>query len=78
MWKRYRRDELVFRLAFFILAVPVAGGTFFHSINIWPYIDLSIAFGGLLASAILTNDHIGSVKSWRQVSSHSVEIDDIP
>lgn len=46
----YRRSELTFRLALFIVMAPMAG-----------------AFGGLLASAILTLDHVGSVTSWRMI-----------
>ncbi|KAK1832006.1 putative mfs transporter [Podospora conica] len=46
----YRRSELTFRLALFIVMAPMAG-----------------AFGGLLASAILTLDSVGTVKSWRMI-----------
>ena len=46
----YRRSELSFRLAMYIVTAPLAG-----------------AFGGLLASAILTLDHVGSVKGWRMI-----------
>ncbi|RJE24824.1 Mfs transporter [Aspergillus sclerotialis] len=46
----YRRSELAFRLALYILMAPLAG-----------------AFGGLLASAILTLDHFGSLHTWRQI-----------
>ncbi|KAK3316491.1 major facilitator superfamily domain-containing protein [Apodospora peruviana] len=46
----YRRSELAFRLALYIVMAPMAG-----------------AFGGLLASGILTLDHFGSVHSWRMI-----------
>ncbi|KAE8155191.1 major facilitator superfamily domain-containing protein [Aspergillus avenaceus] len=46
----YRRSELAFRLALYIVMAPLAG-----------------AFGGLLASAILTLDHVGSLKTWRMI-----------
>ncbi|KAK0750766.1 major facilitator superfamily domain-containing protein [Schizothecium vesticola] len=46
----YRRSELTFRLALFIVMAPMAG-----------------AFGGLLASGILTLDRVGSVTSWRMI-----------
>ncbi|OTB03696.1 hypothetical protein M426DRAFT_321623 [Hypoxylon sp. CI-4A] len=46
----YRRSELVFRIALFIVMSPLAG-----------------AFGGLLASGILTLSHIGGVSEWRMV-----------
>ncbi|KAL4912644.1 major facilitator superfamily domain-containing protein [Aspergillus aurantiobrunneus] len=46
----YRRSELAFRLALYIVMAPLAG-----------------AFGGLLASAILTLDHFGSLRTWRMI-----------
>ncbi|KAJ5691767.1 hypothetical protein N7462_001190 [Penicillium macrosclerotiorum] len=46
----YRRSELAFRLALYIVMAPLAG-----------------AFGGLLASGILTLDHFGSLHSWRML-----------
>ncbi|KAI7216337.1 putative MFS transporter [Hortaea werneckii] len=46
----YRRSELAFRLALYIVAAPLAG-----------------AFGGLLASGILTLDHFGSLTRWRMI-----------
>lgn len=46
----YRRKELAFRLAMYVVMAPLAG-----------------AFGGLLASGILTLDHFGSVTSWRMI-----------
>lgn len=46
----YRRAELGFRLALYLVTAPLAG-----------------AFGGLLASAILKLDGIGSVHSWQQI-----------
>jgi MFS family permease len=46
----YRRSELAFRLALYIVMAPLAG-----------------AFGGLLASAILTLDHFGSLHTWRMI-----------
>ena len=46
----YRRSELAFRLALYIVMAPLAG-----------------AFGGLLASGILTLDHIGGVSKWRMI-----------
>ncbi|KAH9907612.1 MFS general substrate transporter [Xylariomycetidae sp. FL2044] len=46
----YRRSELAFRLALFIVMSPLAG-----------------AFGGLLASGILSLDHVGSLRSWRMI-----------
>lgn len=50
MSRWYRRSELAFRLALYIVMAPLAG-----------------AFGGLLASAILTLDHFGSLHSWRMI-----------
>ncbi|KAI1436534.1 MFS transporter [Xylaria sp. CBS 124048] len=50
MSRWYRRSELAFRLALFIVMAPLAG-----------------AFGGLLASAILTLDHFGGLHSWRMI-----------
>ncbi|KAB8070981.1 major facilitator superfamily domain-containing protein [Aspergillus leporis] len=46
----YRRSELAFRLALYIVMAPLAG-----------------AFGGLLASAILTLDNFGSLHTWRMI-----------
>ncbi|KAE8354613.1 major facilitator superfamily domain-containing protein [Aspergillus coremiiformis] len=46
----YRRSELAFRLALYIVMAPLAG-----------------AFGGLLASAILTLDHFGRLRTWRMI-----------
>ncbi|KAK3945742.1 MFS general substrate transporter [Diplogelasinospora grovesii] len=46
----YRRSELGFRLALYIVMAPLAG-----------------AFGGLLASGILTLDHFGGVHGWRMI-----------
>ncbi|KAI9880736.1 MAG: hypothetical protein M1823_006709, partial [Watsoniomyces obsoletus] len=46
----YRRSELVFRLALYVVMAPLAG-----------------AFGGLLASAILTLDSFGSTKRWEMI-----------
>ncbi|RMZ78830.1 hypothetical protein DV738_g3599, partial [Chaetothyriales sp. CBS 135597] len=46
----YRRSELTFRLALYVVMAPMAG-----------------AFGGLLASAILSLDHFGSLHSWRML-----------
>ncbi|RMZ71894.1 MFS transporter [Pyrenophora seminiperda CCB06] len=46
----YRRSELAFRLAMYIVMAPLAG-----------------AFGGLLASAILTLDSFGSLHRWRMI-----------
>lgn len=46
----YRRAELVFRLALYIVTAPLAG-----------------AFGGLLASAILTLDGFGRFHSWQMI-----------
>jgi len=46
----YRRSELAFRLALYIVMAPLAG-----------------AFGGLLASGILTLDSVGSLRSWRMI-----------
>ncbi|GIZ49836.1 hypothetical protein CKM354_001285700 [Cercospora kikuchii] len=46
----YRRTELAFRLALYIVMAPLAG-----------------AFGGLLASAILTLDSFGTLRSWRMI-----------
>ncbi|RDW86982.1 putative MFS transporter [Aspergillus mulundensis] len=46
----YRRSELAFRLALYVVMAPLAG-----------------AFGGLLASAILTLDGFGSLTTWRQI-----------
>ncbi|KAL2869096.1 putative MFS transporter [Aspergillus lucknowensis] len=46
----YRRSELAFRLALYIVMAPLAG-----------------AFGGLLASAILTLDRFGSLHNWRMI-----------
>ncbi|PLB39068.1 putative MFS transporter [Aspergillus candidus] len=50
MSRWYRRSELTFRIALFMVMAPLAG-----------------AFGGLLASAILSLDHFGSLKSWRMI-----------
>ncbi|OJJ36051.1 hypothetical protein ASPWEDRAFT_111974 [Aspergillus wentii DTO 134E9] len=50
MSRWYRRSELAFRLALYIVMAPLAG-----------------AFGGLLASGILTLDHFGSVRTWRMI-----------
>ncbi|USW58134.1 Putative major facilitator superfamily, MFS transporter superfamily [Septoria linicola] len=50
MSRWYRRKELAFRLAMYIVMAPLAG-----------------AFGGLLASGILTLDGFGSVHSWRMI-----------
>ena len=50
MSRWYRRSELAFRLACYIVMAPLAG-----------------AFGGLLASGILTLDHVGGVKTWRMI-----------
>lgn len=46
----YRRSELIFRIALFIVMAPLAG-----------------AFGGLIASGILTLSNIGSVREWRMI-----------
>ncbi|XXG96059.1 hypothetical protein Hte_002336 [Hypoxylon texense] len=46
----YRRSELVFRIALFIVMAPLAG-----------------AFGGLIASGILSLSNIGSVREWRMI-----------
>lgn len=46
----YRRSELAFRLALYIVMAPLAG-----------------AFGGLLASGILTLDHVAGVHTWRMI-----------
>lgn len=46
----YRRSELVFRLALYVVMAPMAG-----------------AFGGLLASGILTLSHFGSTKRWEMI-----------
>ncbi|KAM7215226.1 MFS transporter-11 [Rhypophila decipiens] len=46
----YRRSELTFRLAMYIIMAPLAG-----------------AFGGLLASAILTLEKFGTLTSWRMI-----------
>lgn len=46
----YRRAELAFRLALYIVMAPLAG-----------------AFGGLLASAILSLDQFGSLRTWRMI-----------
>jgi sugar phosphate permease len=50
MSRWYRRSELVFRLALYVVMAPLAG-----------------AFGGLLASAILTLDSFGSTKRWEMI-----------
>ena len=50
MSRWYRRSELVFRLALYVVMAPLAG-----------------AFGGLLASAILTLPHFGSLHRWRMI-----------
>ncbi|KAF9269214.1 MFS general substrate transporter [Marasmius fiardii PR-910] len=47
----YRRSELVFRIGIFFGTSPALAG----------------AFGGLLASGILSVDDIGTVKSWRKI-----------
>lgn len=46
----YRKDELTFRLAGYIVCAPLAG-----------------AFGGLLASAILTLPGFGFITTWRLI-----------
>lgn len=46
----YRRSELAFRLALYVVMAPLAG-----------------AFGGLLASAILTLDSFGSLHRWKMI-----------
>jgi MFS family permease len=46
----YRRKELVWRLALYVVAAPIAG-----------------AFSGLLASGILTLDHVAGVHQWRMI-----------
>lgn len=46
----YRRSELAFRLALYVVMAPLAG-----------------AFGGLLASAILTLESFGGRKSWEMI-----------
>ncbi|ORY61451.1 major facilitator superfamily domain-containing protein [Pseudomassariella vexata] len=46
----YRRSELAFRLALFIVMAPLAG-----------------AFGGLLASGILSLSHFGGLHRWRMI-----------
>lgn len=46
----YRRSELAFRLALYLIMAPLAG-----------------AFGGLLASGILSLDSFGSLRSWRMI-----------
>lgn len=46
----YTRDELVFRICFFILSASLAG-----------------AFGGLLASGILTLDQVAGITRWRMI-----------
>lgn len=46
----YRRSELTFRIAIFMVMAPIAG-----------------AVGGLLASAILSLDSVGSITSWRMI-----------
>lgn len=50
MSRWYRRSELAFRLALYVVMAPLAG-----------------AFGGLLASAILTLDSFGSTKRWSMI-----------
>lgn len=47
----YRRGEVTTRISFFMLASA----------------GLSSGFGGLLASALLSIDHIGSISSWRNI-----------
>lgn len=46
----YRRAELTFRLALYIVTAPLAG-----------------AFGGLLASAILTLESVAGLRHWRMI-----------
>ncbi|CAI6089377.1 unnamed protein product [Clonostachys chloroleuca] len=46
----YRRSELAFRLALYLVMAPLAG-----------------AFGGLLASGILSLEKFGSLHSWRMI-----------
>lgn len=46
----YRRSELAFRLAMYLVMAPLAG-----------------AFGGLIASGILTLDSFGNLQSWRMI-----------
>uniref|UniRef100_A0A8H7K244 Major facilitator superfamily (MFS) profile domain-containing protein n=1 Tax=Bionectria ochroleuca TaxID=29856 RepID=A0A8H7K244_BIOOC len=46
----YKRDELTFRLSFFIISASLSG-----------------AFGGLLASAILSIGRMGSITSWKMI-----------
>jgi MFS family permease len=50
MSRWYRRSELAFRLALYVVMAPLAG-----------------AFGGLLASGILTLNSFGSTKSWEMI-----------
>ncbi|KAI1814231.1 MFS general substrate transporter [Poronia punctata] len=50
MSRWYRRSELAYRLALFIVMAPLAG-----------------AFGGLLASGILSLDHFGGLHRWRMI-----------
>ena len=50
MSRWYRRSELAFRLALYIVMAPLAG-----------------AFGGLLASGILTLDSLGGLRTWRMI-----------
>lgn len=54
MSRWYRRAELVYRLALYIVMAPLAG-----------------AFGGLLASAILTLDNFGRFHSWQMIFGRS-------
>lgn len=50
MSRWYRRSELAFRLALYVVMAPLAG-----------------AFGGLLASGILTLNSFGGTKSWEMI-----------
>ncbi|KAJ6509780.1 major facilitator superfamily domain-containing protein, partial [Mycena vulgaris] len=58
--KFYRRQELTYR---YVLDLgPVLASQ-----------NIGAAVGGLIASGILKIDHIGSLKSWRNVSGHLIE-----
>ncbi len=76
MSRWYTKDELVFRLALYIVMAPLAGGECLLAGSVahnGRMVSLTFsrfftsAFGGLLASGILKIHGIGSLHTWQQI-----------
>lgn len=69
----YRKSELAFRLALYLVTAPLSVATFNFNTDFQTNTDIhrcnrAGAFGGLLASAILKiEDGIGSVHTWQMI-----------